>query len=216
MLNAHIGRRVRLRRHVLGLSQRALAEALGVRFPQVQKYESGVNRIASDRLADIARVLDVPISYFFVGMTRCNDGKERNEPDSNGWITNRESMEVLRAYYALPGDSQRRIRMLMAACVRVIGRYGGTDQQAGTSAPETPSPMTQELATAFQIAANYEELVTKNLALAEEVAAAMNEILTLMENASAAAVSESPPGDNGEREAGPCAVAGVLPMPRHQ
>ncbi len=60
-VDMHVGARVRMRRTLLGMSQTTLAEALGLTFQQVQKYERGANRISSSRLYDLARVLDVPI-----------------------------------------------------------------------------------------------------------------------------------------------------------
>ncbi|MDT8265491.1 helix-turn-helix transcriptional regulator, partial [Roseomonas sp. DSM 102946] len=67
-IDVHVGGRVRLRRTLLGMSQEKLGEALGLTFQQVQKYERGVNRIGASRLFDIARVLDVPIGFFFDDM----------------------------------------------------------------------------------------------------------------------------------------------------
>jgi len=66
-VDAHVGQRIRQRRTQLGLSQTALGQALGVTFQQVQKYEKGVNRVGSSRLAQIAEVLQVPIESFFEG-----------------------------------------------------------------------------------------------------------------------------------------------------
>jgi transcriptional regulator with XRE-family HTH domain len=67
-VDIHVGARVRLRRTLLGMSQDQLGEALGLTFQQVQKYERGANRIGASRLFDVARVLDVPISFFFDDM----------------------------------------------------------------------------------------------------------------------------------------------------
>ena len=64
-LDAHVGSRVRARRLILGMSQTALGDALGITFQQVQKYEKGTNRIGASRLQQIADVLEVPISFFF-------------------------------------------------------------------------------------------------------------------------------------------------------
>jgi len=64
-LDAHVGRRVRMARLAAGFSQERLARALQVSFQQVQKYEKGVNRIGASRLSDIARVLNIPVSYLF-------------------------------------------------------------------------------------------------------------------------------------------------------
>ena len=61
----HVGKRVRMRRLMLKMSQTDLASSAGITFQQVQKYEKGTNRISSSRLQQFANVLDVPISYFF-------------------------------------------------------------------------------------------------------------------------------------------------------
>ena len=63
----HVGSRVRMRRIMLGMSQEKLGDALGLTFQQVQKYEKGTNRIGASRLQHIARILQVPISFFFEG-----------------------------------------------------------------------------------------------------------------------------------------------------
>src|SRR5437899_668362 len=67
-IDVHVGSRIRLRRTLLGMSQEKLGEAIGLTFQQVQKYERGANRVGSSRLFDLARVLDVPVSYFFEDM----------------------------------------------------------------------------------------------------------------------------------------------------
>jgi transcriptional regulator with XRE-family HTH domain len=67
-IDVHVGRRVRLRRTLKGISQEKLGERLGLTFQQIQKYERGVNRIGASRLFEISRILDVPIGYFFEEM----------------------------------------------------------------------------------------------------------------------------------------------------
>jgi transcriptional regulator with XRE-family HTH domain len=68
-IDVHVGSRIRLRRTLLGISQEKLAEAIGLTFQQVQKYEKGANRVSSSRLVDIANALDVSIPYFFQEMS---------------------------------------------------------------------------------------------------------------------------------------------------
>ena len=68
-IDMHVGKRVRLRRTLLGMSQEQLGAELNVTFQQVQKYERGANRISASRLRDISQILDVPISYFFDNMS---------------------------------------------------------------------------------------------------------------------------------------------------
>ena len=66
-IDIHVGKRIRLRRLALNLSQETLAELLGITFQQIQKYENGGNRISASRLWDCACVLDVPVQFFFQG-----------------------------------------------------------------------------------------------------------------------------------------------------
>jgi len=66
-IDRHVGSRVRMRRMLAGVSQEKLGEALGLTFQQVQKYERGANRISASRLQQIAKMLDVPVSFFFEG-----------------------------------------------------------------------------------------------------------------------------------------------------
>ena len=68
-VDLHVGGRVRMRRKVLGVSQERLAEALGLTFQQVQKYERGANRVSASKLYEIARFLSAPIAYFFEGLS---------------------------------------------------------------------------------------------------------------------------------------------------
>lgn len=67
-IDIHVGKRIRLRRLALNLSQETLAELLGITFQQIQKYENGGNRISAPRLWDCACVLDVPVQFFFQDM----------------------------------------------------------------------------------------------------------------------------------------------------
>ena len=67
-VDVHVGARVRLRRRLLGMSQERLADALGLTFQQVQKYERGANRVSASKLFEIARTLQTPIEFFFEGL----------------------------------------------------------------------------------------------------------------------------------------------------
>ncbi len=66
-IDKHVGSRVRMRRMMLGMSQTALGDALGLTFQQVQKYEKGTNRIGASRLQHISHILQVPVAFFFEG-----------------------------------------------------------------------------------------------------------------------------------------------------
>lgn len=69
-INVHIGNRIRLRRRQLDMSQMSLGEGINVRFQQIQKYETGMNRISAARLLQIAKVLGVPVAFFYDGIDR--------------------------------------------------------------------------------------------------------------------------------------------------
>lgn len=71
-VDVHVGRRVRLQRRALNISQAALADRLGLTFQQVQKYERGSNRISASKLHEIAIALEVPVGYFFIGLPGTN------------------------------------------------------------------------------------------------------------------------------------------------
>lgn len=67
-IDQHVGRRIRERRVVLGMTQQQLADEIGVTYQQAHKYEKGINRVSAGRLFEIARVLSVPIGYFYEGL----------------------------------------------------------------------------------------------------------------------------------------------------
>lgn len=118
-IDVHVGSRVRLRRTLLGMSQEKLGEALGLTFQQVQKYERGVNRIGASRLFDLARVLDVPIGFFFDDMPDAMGGSnalrsriggfaEHQEGFEDDTLHKRETLELVRAYYRITEPSVRK------------------------------------------------------------------------------------------------------------
>ncbi len=117
-VDVHVGARVRLRRTLLGFSQAALGEALGLTFQQIQKYERGANRISASRLWSMAEVLDVPVSFFFDDMpatllqARGHPGAVpdggASESADDGVMTKRETLELVRAYYRIANPKVRR------------------------------------------------------------------------------------------------------------
>jgi len=120
-IDAHVGSRIRLRRTLLGLSQERLGDALGLTFQQVQKYERGINRVGASRLFDLARVLDVPISFFFDDMPEPLGSSAPNlapagfglaeSQDAFGAdsvMTRRETVDLVRAYYRISDQAVRK------------------------------------------------------------------------------------------------------------
>ncbi len=127
-VDVHVGTRVRLRRTLLGMTQTGLGQAIGLTFQQVQKYERGVNRIGSSRLYDLARVLEVPVNFFFDEMPAAiasksgtalrgmHDGAEAYDPDI---VSKRETLELVRAYYKI--DSPL-VRKRLFEMVKALGK----------------------------------------------------------------------------------------------
>lgn len=122
-LDEHVGYRLRTRRALLGISQERLAKSVGITFQQMQKYERGVNRVSAGRLFQFSKLLDVPLTYFFEDM-----GKGRSNPyayvgglsdtEQEGFedaplideniLRKRETLSLVRLYYSLPTQAQRK------------------------------------------------------------------------------------------------------------
>lgn len=107
-IDRHIGSRVRARRVMLGMSQEKLAEALGLTFQQVQKYEKGVNRIGASRLLQIAGILDVGIEFFFDGAPGLSQIRPRSDGIMAEFLTSPESDRLVRGFLRLKNDEARR------------------------------------------------------------------------------------------------------------
>ncbi|MDP8920197.1 MAG: helix-turn-helix domain-containing protein [Pseudomonadota bacterium] len=107
-IDKHIGTRVRARRVMLGMSQEKLADALGLTFQQVQKYEKGVNRIGASRLLHIAGILDVSIEFFFEGLPGLRAGGFSDDSLVADFLTRPESDRLVRGFLRLKDDEARR------------------------------------------------------------------------------------------------------------
>ncbi|MFN4087619.1 MAG: helix-turn-helix domain-containing protein [Alphaproteobacteria bacterium] len=107
-IDIHVGARVRQRRTLLGMSQEKLADALGLTFQQVQKYERGANRIGAGRLYELSRALDVPVSYFFEEIGGSDGMREEAAPYGEDPMARRETLLLVRAYYGISEPPVRR------------------------------------------------------------------------------------------------------------
>lgn len=107
-IDKHLGSRVRARRIMLGMSQEKLADALGLTFQQVQKYEKGVNRIGASRLLHIAGILDVSIEFFFEGVPGLRAGGFSDDSLMAEFLTRSESDRLVRGFLKLKDDEARR------------------------------------------------------------------------------------------------------------
>jgi transcriptional regulator with XRE-family HTH domain len=103
-VDTHVGKRIRHRRWMVGMTQQQLADAVGIKFQQIQKYETGMNRVSASRLWGIAEALDVQISFFFEGLS---EGEEIAR--DTAIVADREAMELVRAYTAIPEQQRRKL-----------------------------------------------------------------------------------------------------------
>jgi transcriptional regulator with XRE-family HTH domain len=91
---------------MMGMTQQQLGDCVGIKFQQIQKYETGANRISASRMWDIAASMEVPVSFFFEGL----EGQAQDNCEARGDIlTDKEAMDLVRAYYTIPEDQRRRL-----------------------------------------------------------------------------------------------------------
>ena len=132
-VDVHVGLRMRQRRALLGMSQTVLGNSVGLTFQQVQKYERGSNRMGSSRLYEFAKVLDVPVSYFFDEMPsnalagRPMSGRGRKDgfgeadtpfKQDKDPLIKRETLELVRAYYKI---REGRVRKRIYETIKAVG-----------------------------------------------------------------------------------------------
>lgn len=112
-VDIHAGKRVRHRRWMLGVTQQQLGDKVGIKFQQIQKYETGMNRVSASQLWDIAEALDVPVSFFFHGFAKDGEDADTMVSDVSSartqgdLLSDKEALDLMRSYYAIP-ESQRR------------------------------------------------------------------------------------------------------------
>ena len=127
-VDVHVGKRVRSQRTLLGMSQEQLGVTLDLTSQQVQKYESGANRISASRLWDISQVLDVSIGYFFEDMSpqtkqasprkvSINVKKIQNDSVESDPMARRETLELVRTYYTI---SQPQVRKRISDMIKSV------------------------------------------------------------------------------------------------
>ncbi len=108
-VDVHVGQRVRQRRWMVGMTQQQLGNKVGIKFQQIQKYETGANRVSASRLWDIADALEVPVSFFFEGLD--SESTERDESTSvpSDLLGDKEALDLVRSYYEIPENQRRRL-----------------------------------------------------------------------------------------------------------
>jgi transcriptional regulator with XRE-family HTH domain len=107
-VDVHVGKKIRQRRWLAGMTQQQLAEQVGIKFQQIQKYETGANRVSASRLWDISDALDVPVSFFFEGLETDSDGASSGSVPAD-IMADKEALDLIRSYYAIPENQRRRL-----------------------------------------------------------------------------------------------------------
>lgn len=129
LVDRHVGARVRARRKQIGQSQDQLAEALGLTFQQVQKYEKGINRISASKLHAIAQAQNTPVSFYFADIPGDNDGP----PDNSGgspliaFSTLTGAIALAEAYISLPASGRRALIHVAGAILDVNKAHPDAD-----------------------------------------------------------------------------------------
>jgi transcriptional regulator with XRE-family HTH domain len=111
-IDLHLGKRLRRRRRLLGLTQQQVAEVVGIRFQQIQKYECGANRISAARLWQLAEALDVPVSYFYDGLGEYQPRREREQSEAvrgGDALARKDTRDLIRAYAQLGERPRQRL-----------------------------------------------------------------------------------------------------------
>jgi transcriptional regulator with XRE-family HTH domain len=110
-VDEYVGKRVRQRRWMVGYSQQQLGEAVGIKFQQIQKYETGMNRISASRLWDIAETLGVPVTFFFEGYdgVTLEADTSKVKAGQGDLLADKEALELVRSYYAIPENQRRKL-----------------------------------------------------------------------------------------------------------
>ena len=107
-VDVHVGKRIRHRRWMVGMTQQQLAEQVGIKFQQIQKYETGMNRVSASRLWDISEALSVPISFFFEGI-EVEPLVEGQKTLPGDILADKEALELVRSYYSIPENQRRQL-----------------------------------------------------------------------------------------------------------
>ncbi|MGD2134205.1 MAG: helix-turn-helix transcriptional regulator [Maricaulaceae bacterium] len=108
-IDLYVGKRLRRRRRLLGLTQQQLAESVGIRFQQIQKYECGANRISASRLYELSEALHVSVQYFYDGLAEHEMPPEAAADLNPDVLSQKETIDLIRAYYRLGEGPRRRL-----------------------------------------------------------------------------------------------------------
>ena len=117
-IDEHIGMRIQLRRVMMGMSQKDLAQICGISFQQIQKYECASNRIAASRLFELSVAMETPVSFFFAGLPGHIERTPRNghlhkprvcDQTADDPLARNETLELINLFWRLPNDANREL-----------------------------------------------------------------------------------------------------------
>jgi transcriptional regulator with XRE-family HTH domain len=137
-IDVHVGRRIRIRRSLIGMSQQTLADGLGLSFQQVQKYEDGVNRLSASRLSAVADILRMPILFFFDDLHPAATPAEREARER---MERAETLELIRYYYAIKDEG---VRNRFGDLVKAIARAAQGTGEPGPKTAIARAPLPEE------------------------------------------------------------------------
>ncbi|WP_299024498.1 helix-turn-helix transcriptional regulator [uncultured Sulfitobacter sp.] len=110
LVDLHVGKMIRQRRWLVGMTQQQLAQIVGIKFQQIQKYEAGTNRVSASRLWDISLALNVSVASFFAGLKpEVPTFLDIPEQLPETVLEDKEAMDLIRSYYAIPAPERRRL-----------------------------------------------------------------------------------------------------------
>ena len=108
-VDLYVGKKIRYRRWLIGMTQQELADHVGIKFQQIQKYETGANRVSASRLWDISEKLGVPINFFFEDLEKHNGEKNSFQAFSSDMFRNKEAIDLIRSYFSIPENQRRKL-----------------------------------------------------------------------------------------------------------
>jgi transcriptional regulator with XRE-family HTH domain len=121
LTDKHVGAKIRMRRLTLGLSQTNLGDAVDITFQQIQKYEKGTNRVSASRIQQLAKVLDVPVSFFFEGAPEAATNARKLSANSSAtpnyvtdFLGSRDGHKIMRAFSQITDPRLRRKMVALA------------------------------------------------------------------------------------------------------
>jgi transcriptional regulator with XRE-family HTH domain len=137
-IDVFVGSRVRLRRLMVGMSQEALADRLGVTFQQVQKYEKGTNRISASRLQAISEVFRVPPSFFFQDEDSAipSAGAGHETGDVSTFVSSKEGLDLNRAFLKIEDSGVRKSIIALATALSKASAAAAEANERADNAPE--------------------------------------------------------------------------------